>query len=265
MNARDPRNAGESYTVVIGDGLSSIPRLPVAGTCASWIPSLGNCRSLRLSITILEPEMVNLWWSVNDWRYSSFSYYYFFFLQIFWNVSRLEEILLILRILFNFGLQDSKCFRYKRYFLLLCYIFRFNITLKMCPIWFWIKIKIFFLWKFTIIYSFFYANMISKYVNRRVLIYLWKIDFRDWRSTKVYLLNYKQLVFVVNEIKSRIVYYVRYAIMYNFTYIDCVKEIHNKKIRKYCVINYILILSLINFNLIVNNTWMYNNLHFYIM
>lgn len=204
MNARDPRNAGESYTVVIGDGLSSIPRLPVAGTCASWIPSLGNCRSLRLSITILEPEMVNLWWSVNDWRYSSFSYYYFFFCKYFG--SRLEEILLILRILFNFGLQDSKCFRYKRYFLLLCYIFRFNITLKMCPIWFWIKIKIFFLWKFTIIYSFFYANMISKYVNRRVLIYLWKIDFRDWRSTKVYLLNYKQLEFVVNEIKSRIVY-----------------------------------------------------------
>lgn len=107
--------------------------------------------------------------------------------------------------------------------------------------------------------------MISKYVNRRVLIYLWKIDFRDWRSTKVYLLNYKQLEFVVNEIKSRIVYYVRYVIMYNFTYIDCVKEIHNKKIRKYCVINYILILSLINFNLIVNNTWMYNNLYFYIM
>lgn len=130
---------------------------------------------------------------------------------------------------------------------------------------FGLKLKFFFLWKFTIIYSFFYANMILKYVNRRVLIYLWKIDFRDWRSTKVYLLNYKQLEFVVNEIKSRIVYYVRYVIMYNFTYIDCVKEIHNKKIRKYCVINYILILSLINFNLIVNNTWMYNNLYFYIM
>lgn len=71
---------------------------------------------------------------------------------------------------------------------------------------FGLKLKFFFLWKFTIIYSFFYANMISKYVNRRVLIYLWKIDFRDWRSTKVYLLNYKQLKFVVNEIKSRIVY-----------------------------------------------------------